>query len=215
MSSSGLRHAARTSRLSRMRGLQEFLYRRRRLHPRRPARLLASLALGGKARPSPSSTPQPRAPPSELASDVAGGSSEVGSQPLPWRPTDRVGCLGRVVCRPPLRLSRVAGALPERHGRRTTRRRAAGRGGRRRRRRRPRRERRCAPDCGAALVCREARRSGVRAAAARCGAADAPPARARPSEARAARAAPAEQHSVRGLTRIELGPWNSRAEACT
>ena len=127
---------------------------------------------------------------------------------LPRRPTDRVGCLGRVVCRPPLRLSRVAGALPERHGRRTTRRRAAGRGGRRRRRRRPRRERRCAPDCGAALVCREARRSGVRAAAARCGAADAPPAR-----ARAARAAPAEQHSVRGLTRIELGPWNSRAEA--
>ena len=46
-----------------MRGLQDFLYRRRRLHPRRPARLLASLALGGKARPSPSSTPQPPAPP--------------------------------------------------------------------------------------------------------------------------------------------------------
>ena len=38
-----------------MRGLQEFLYRRRRLHPRRPARLLASLAQGGKARPTPSS----------------------------------------------------------------------------------------------------------------------------------------------------------------
>ena len=81
-----------------MRGLQDFLYRRRRLHPRRPARLLASLALGGKARPSPSSTPQPRAPPSELASDVAGGSSEVGSQPLPWLCGRAVACRPSLVC---------------------------------------------------------------------------------------------------------------------
>ena len=61
---------------------------------------------------------------------------------LPRRPTDgrppREGCS----CGPPLRLSRVAGLLRERHERRATRRRAAGRGGRRRRRRRPRRERR-------------------------------------------------------------------------
>ena len=43
--------------------------------------LLTSLAQGRKAPPTPRSTPQPRAPPSELASDVAGGSSDLGSDP--------------------------------------------------------------------------------------------------------------------------------------
>ena len=68
----------------------------------------------------------------------------LSSHPLqaPTPPPLMVGRLGRAVCAPPLRLSRVAGLLRERHGRRATHRRAAGRGGRRRRRRRPRRERR-------------------------------------------------------------------------
>ena len=56
---------------------------------------------------------------------------------------------GRLIALP-LRLSRVAGLLRERHERRATRRRAAGRGGRRRRRRRPRRERRWR-HCGGTL----------------------------------------------------------------
>ena len=41
--------------------------------------LLTSLAQGRKSPRTSSSTPQPRAPPADLASDVAGGSGEVGS----------------------------------------------------------------------------------------------------------------------------------------
>ena len=52
---------------------------------------------GRKAPPTPTSTPQPRAPPADLAGDVAGGSSEVGSQPSHGgRPM--VGCLGGLFC---------------------------------------------------------------------------------------------------------------------
>ena len=43
--------------------------------------LLTSLALREMAPLNPSSTPQPRAPPADLASDVAGGSSDVGLHP--------------------------------------------------------------------------------------------------------------------------------------
>ena len=43
--------------------------------------LLTSPALRGKASRTSNSTPQPRAPPAELAGDVAGGESEVGSGP--------------------------------------------------------------------------------------------------------------------------------------
>ena len=41
--------------------------------------LLTALAQGRKLPRTPSSTPEPRAPPADLASDVAGGSGEVGS----------------------------------------------------------------------------------------------------------------------------------------
>ena len=43
--------------------------------------LLTSPALRGKASRTSNSTPQPRAPPAELAGDVAGGEREVGSGP--------------------------------------------------------------------------------------------------------------------------------------
>ena len=57
--------------------------------------LLTSPALRGKASRTSNSTPQPRAPPAELAGDVAGGESEVGSDAsLGGRLS--VGCLGRL-----------------------------------------------------------------------------------------------------------------------
>ena len=62
--------------------------------------LLTALVQGRKAPPTPTSTPQPRAPPADLAGDVAGGSSEVSSQPSHGgRPM--VGCLGGLFESPP------------------------------------------------------------------------------------------------------------------
>merc|ERR1711965_648375 len=55
--------------------------------------LLTSLALRRKPSGTSNSTPQPRAPPAELAVDVAGGSSQVGLEPS-HSGRLMVGCLG-------------------------------------------------------------------------------------------------------------------------
>ena len=74
-----------------MRGLQEFLYRRRRLHPRRPARLLASLALGGRrARPRAPRRSRARRHPSLPATSRAARARSArspsrGCAAAPWR----------------------------------------------------------------------------------------------------------------------------------
>ena len=68
--------------------------------------LLTALAQGRKLPRTPSSTPEPRAPPADLASDDAGGSGEVGLQPSRGgRPM--VGRLGRAVLAAPRFASRV------------------------------------------------------------------------------------------------------------